>query len=317
VRLTLDDGTFVTPSPDPHWLFRRPEGDRGTVTITDGFEVEARRRRVFFQGCMSNELVWHTVEPLLDSRLGPTTTMYASWWENAPSAAQALLAVWLLPASGDDPGETYRRCVRIAAEFPEWEPELQVAYADQLLRTLAGHHDCPTEAAVDVLGGLTVASPDEWLRAATAVLRRAGRDDPNAAWLAESVLKVVSDGWTSLTDRRGAITAAARAVAVLERRRRQPDAVEKLGRTRAMAGDEMRGELEAFRVRLASLRTTNERWLADLNALFDEYSWLAAGSDQLHSSLVALARMPDTVGDIETVLAYVDQRITNWLIGNP
>ncbi len=186
------------------------------------------------------------------------------------------------------------------------------------MRTLAGQHDCPTEAAVDVLGGLTVASPDEWLRAATAVLRRAERDDPNAAWLAESVLKVISDGWTSLTDRRGAITAAARAVALLERRRRLPDAVEKLGRTRAIAGgDEMRGELEAFRVRLASLRTTNERWLADLNALFDEYSWLAAGSDRLHSSLVALARMPDTVGDIETVLAYVDQCITNWLIGNP
>ena len=318
VRLTLDDGTFSTPPPDPHWLFRRSESDRGSITITDGFEVESRRRRVFFQGCMNNELVWHTVEPLLDSRLGPTTTMYASWWENAPSAAKALLAVWLLPASDEDPGETYRRCVRIAAEFPNWEPELQIEYADQLLRTLAGHHDCPTEAAIDVLGGLTVASPDEWLRAATAVLRRAERDDPNAAWLAESVLKVVSDGWTSLTDRRGAITAAARAVAVFERRRRQPDAVEKLGRTRAMAGgDEMRGELEAFRVRLASLRTTNERWLADLNALFDEYSWLAAGSDQLHSSLVALARMPDTVGDIETVLAYVDQRITNWLIGNP
>jgi hypothetical protein len=171
---------------------------------------------------------------------------------------------------------------------------------------------------VDVLGGLTVASPDEWLRTATAVLRRAERDDPNAAWLAESVLKVVSDGWTALTDRRGAITAAARAVAVHERRRRLPDVVEKLGRTRAMGGgDEMRGELEAFRVRLASLRTTNERWLADLNALFDEYSWLAAGSDRLHSSLVALARMPETVGDLETVLAYVDQCVTNWLIGNP
>ena len=84
-----------------------------------------------------------------------------------------------------------------------------------------------------MLGGLTVASPDEWLRAATAVLRRAERDDPNAAWLAESVLKHgLPDGWTSLTDRRGAITAAARAIAVLERRRRLPDAAEKLGRTR-------------------------------------------------------------------------------------
>ncbi|WP_157437441.1 NACHT domain-containing protein [Actinoplanes subtropicus] len=317
VRLTLDDGTFITPPPDPRWLFRRPEADTGHG-LTDGIEAEGRRRRIFFQGCTNQEQFWHAVAPLLDSRLGPTATMYASWWENAPSAAQALLAVWLLPASGEDPGDAYRRCVRIAAEFPDWEPELQVAYADQLLRTLTGHHDCPTDAAVDVLGGLTVASPDEWLRAATAVLRRAERDDANAAWLAESVLKVVSDGWPSLTDRRGAITAAARAVAVLQRRRRLPDAVEKLGRTRAMAGgDEMRGELEAFRVRLASLRTTNERWLADLNALFDEYSWLAAGSDQLHSSLVALARMPDTVGDIETVLAYVDERITNWLIGNP
>jgi hypothetical protein len=317
VRLVLDDGGFGPPPVDPHWLLGRPSSERGSTTITDGFDVAARRR-MFFQGGNVTELTWHTLEPLIDSRLGPTAAMYASWWASCPSAAQALLAVWLLPVSAADPAEAYRRCVRIAAEYPEWEPELQVAYADQLLRTLAGHHDCPTEAAVDVLGGLTVASPDEWLRTATAVLGRAERDDPNAAWLAESALKVVSDGWTALNDRRGAIAAAARAVAVLERRRRLPDAVEKLGRTRAMAGgDEMRGELEAFRVRLASLRTTNERWLADLNALFDEYSWLAAGSDQLHSSLVALARMPDTVGDIETVLAYVDQRITNWLIGNP
>jgi len=318
VRLVLDDGGFDPPPVDPHWLLGRPSSERGGTTITDGFDVAARRRRVFFQGGNVTELTWHTVEPLIESRLGPTAAMYASWWESCPSAAHALLAVWLLPASELDPAEAYRRCVRIAAEYPDWEPELQVAYADQLLRTLAAHHDCPTEAAVDVLGGLTVASPDEWLRTATAVLRRAERDDPNAAWLAESVLKVVSDGWTALGDRRGAITAAARAVAVHERRRRLPDVVEKLGRTRAMAGgDEMRGELEAFRVRLASLRTTNERWLADLDALFDEYSWLAAGSDRLHSSLVALARMPETVGDLETVLAYVDQCITNWLIGNP
>ncbi|MFI5894797.1 NACHT domain-containing protein [Actinoplanes sp. NPDC051513] len=319
VRITLDDGTFTAPRVDPHWLFRRAESERGSATITDSYEMEARRRRVFFQGCMNNELVWHTVEPLLDSRLGPTTLMFASWWrDNCPSAAQALMAVWLLPVSGTDPAETYRRCVRIAAEFPGWEPEMQIAYADTLLRTLAGHHDCPTETAVDVLGGLIAASPDEWLRTATAVLDRAERDDANAAWLAESLLGVVTDGWASLTDRPGAIIAAARAVALLERRRRTPDVLGKLDRSKSVAGaDEMRGELETFRVRLASLRATNERWLADLNALFDEYSWLAAGSGQLHASLVALARMPDMVGDIETVLAYVDQRIGNWLVGNP
>ncbi|MFC7273137.1 NACHT domain-containing protein [Paractinoplanes rhizophilus] len=321
-RLTLDDGTFAVPPVDPHWLYRRPESERGRDAFVDQHEIEeVRRRRVFFQGCMSNELMWHTVEPLLGSALAPTTTMFASWWpESTPSAAQALMAVWLLPtaAPGPDVAETYRRCVRIAAEFPGWDPQMQIAYADTLLRTLAGHHDCPTEVAVDLLGGLTAASPDEWLRTATAVLDRAERDDPNAAWLAGSVLKVVTDGWAALTDRPGAIVASARAVALLERRRRPPDVLGKLGRTRVVAGaDEMRGELEAFRVRLASLRTTNERWLAELNALFDEYSWLAAGSAQLHASLVALARMPDMVGDIETVLAYVDQRIGNWLVGNP
>jgi hypothetical protein len=318
VRLTLDDGTFVAPPIDPHWLFQAREPERGS-TFSTGFEVEGRRRRVLFQACNNDELAWHTIEPLLDSQLGPTTTMFASWWaQSTPSAAQALMAVWLLPASGADPAETYRRCVRIAAEFPGWEQQMQIAYADTLLRTLAGHHACPTETAVDVLGGLTAASPDEWLRTATAVLDRAERDDPNAAWLAESVLAVVTDGWTSLTDRPGAIMAAARAVALLERRRRGPDVLGKMGRARSVAdADEMRGELEAFRVRLASLRTTNERWQADLNALFDEYSWLAAGSGQLHASLVALARMPDMVGDIETVLAYVDQRIGNWLVGNP
>ncbi|MFF5292283.1 NACHT domain-containing protein [Paractinoplanes globisporus] len=318
VRLTLDDGTFRTPKIDPHWLFRQPEASRGSQTFVDRLELEARRRRLLFQACMNNELAWHTLEPLFDSRLAPTTTMFASWWqENCPSAAQALLEVWLLPQSGADPAEAYRRCVRIAADFPGWDPEVQIAYADQLLMTLAGHHDAPTEAAVEVLGGLRAASPDVWLRTATAVLDRAERDDPDAAWLADSVLRVVTDGWGSLTDRRSAIVAAARAVALLERRRRVPDVLEKLGQTRAASADDTRAELEAFRVRLDSLRTTNQRWLAELNALFDEYSWLASGSEQLHASLVALARMPDMVGDIETVLAYVDQRITNWLIGNP
>lgn len=323
VHLTLDDGSFVAPKVDPLWVLRVPESERGNATFGESFDVEANRRRVLFQAC--DELVWHVVEPLLDSRLGPTMTYYASWWaERCPSAAQALLEVWLLPVSGAGPeevAEAYRRCVQIAVDFP-MDQDLQREYADQLLRTLAGHHAVPVPIAVEVLARLLTAdegTPDEWLRTATTILARAERGDAAAADLADAVLRVITHLWSAVRDRRVAIVAAAQAVPLLDRRRhRGTDVAGKLERRRGSVGaDEIRGELETFRIQLDSLRTMTKRWRTDLDALFDEYSWLAAGSEDLRASLVALARLPEAVGDVEETLSFLDQRISTWVSDYP
>ncbi|WP_433302903.1 NACHT domain-containing protein [Actinoplanes sp. CA-030573] len=314
VRLVLDDGSYLPSRPDPYGLLVRPS----SAFDHDG-QVEAHRRRVPFYGCLDVELAWHTIEPLLASGLAATAGAYVSWWpDRTPSAAQALLEVWLLPATKTTPAEaveSYLRCLRIVLEFPGWDDDLRDRYADQLFAALTADRDAPTEAALMVMRCL-LGSVDAWMRAAAEILDRLDPAGPEAAMLAEIVFSRLGSEWSRVTDHRAAVLAGARAAAT-RRRRRVPDVLSKLDRGRESAGiDEMRGELETFRVRLASIRTGADRWRTDLAALFDEFSWLAGSADHLHASLVALARTPDAVADIDAALSYVEERIAAWLADN-
>ncbi|MEU4236458.1 hypothetical protein [Actinoplanes sp. NPDC026619] len=330
VRLTLDDGTPQPPQVDSFFMFAVPgselfgnrDGNAGPMTaILDGFELDNRRRRAQFQCCMSVDVIRHLADPLLDSRLSTAArSFYQQGHDAFPSAAHALLAVWLLPVSEVDPAGAYLRCLNIAAEFPYWDGTLRGEYANQLLAALMSDHDAPLPAAHHILFRFAteaVGSTEMWLRTAGAVLSRADRADPHTTQIAELVLRFVQAAPVT-SDPPGLLAAVLRAVVLLQRPRRGPDVVGKLNRIRSQASpDEIRGELESFRVLLAGLRGGTDRWRADLHTAFDEFSWLAAGSEQLRSALVALAAMPDVISDVEAALTHVDERIATWLADNP
>ncbi|MET3426008.1 hypothetical protein BJ973_005220 [Actinoplanes tereljensis] len=321
VDLRLDDGTFQVPSPDPRWLIGTPEINGGA--FIGGLDWTTHSRRLHFEGGVNNDLMRHNLEPLAESLLGSTARVFALDADgSSASATRALVAVWMLPATtGAEAGEIYRRCLEIVVKFGRgWGQPVQTAYADQLLAALMADHDAPPEAAHEILlqfARNALGSTEMWLRTAATVLNRADRDDPHTAPVAELVLRFVHSAPVT-SDPPGLLTAVLRAVVLLQRPRRGPDVVGKLNRERGQASpDEIRGELESFRVLLSGMRTGTDRWRADLHTAFDEFSWLAAGSEPLRSALVALAAMPDAISDVEAALTHVDGRISAWLSDNP
>ncbi|GAA0569916.1 hypothetical protein GCM10010172_62950 [Paractinoplanes ferrugineus] len=320
VRLTVGDGTSAVPLPDARWLIGGPQSSERF--FVGGLDWPTQSRRLHFEGGVNNELMRHNLEPWATTKLSLTTRIFWSEPEGTvESAAHALSTIWLLPSShlaADRMTAAYRRCLVFADRFAgeKWQHE----YTDQLLLALTAHHDAPIEAAHLVLyetAARAIGTAEVWLRTAATVLDRAGRDDPSTPKIAELVLEFVRAAPVT-SDPPGLLAAVVRAVALLQRPRRGPDVVGKLNRTRSQASpDEIRGELESFRVLLAGLRTGTDRWRADLHTAFDEFSWLAAGSEQLRSALVALAAMPDTVSAVEAALTHVDERVDDWLNDNP
>ncbi|MFD0517101.1 NACHT domain-containing protein [Paractinoplanes durhamensis] len=322
VHLSLDDGGFRVPRVDPRWLIGAPELMQ---TFAGGLDWATNSRRLHFEGGVNNDLMRHTLEPFADSGLGSTTRFFRKDLAGVTeSAARTLLAVWVLPATGAGPAvaaETYRRCLEVLVKSGGgWGTRLKIAYADQLLAALMAHHDAPPEAAHEVLvefAGNGLGSTEMWLRTAGTVLARADRDDPVTGQIADLVVRLVQSAPVT-SDPPGLLAAVVRAVVLLQRPRRGPDVVGKLNLSRGPASpDEIRGELESFRVLLSGLRSGTDRWRADLHTAFDEFSWLAAGSEQLRSALVALAAMPGTISDVEAALTHVDDSIGTWLTDNP
>jgi hypothetical protein len=324
VRLTVDHGTFRVPRVDPVWLWEIPRDKN--LTFHAGLDWDTQVRRLHVQSGEIDDMMRHVLEPAADSLLGQTFRTYhvGDAEKDASSAMRALLAVLMVPASELDRSAIagrYLRCLEVAVySSQEWEPAVQRAYADRLLGALLSHQDAPLQVAHGVLhlfATRALGSTEMWLRTAATVLGRADRDDPHTAQTAELVLRFVEAAPVT-SDPPGLLAAVLRAVVLLQRPRRGPDVVGKLNRTRSQASpDEIRGELESFRVLLSGLRSGTDRWRADLHTAFDEFSWLAAGSEQLRSALVALAAMPDAITDVEAALAHVDQRISGWLADNP
>lgn len=161
VRLTLDDGTFHTPVVNPYWTFNTSphNSDRGThAHVYSNYHLDALRRKAHFQCGIVDDVALHALEPLA-STLGATTNMFIAWEETCPSAAHALLDVWLLPLRDPTAEErriAYERCVKISTFY--FEPggvTTQRGYIAVLLDRLATDEKAPATLAADVLGTFT------------------------------------------------------------------------------------------------------------------------------------------------------------------
>ncbi|WP_306211878.1 NACHT domain-containing protein [Actinoplanes sp. RD1] len=186
IAVSLEDGSFVTPPVDPLWLLSL-HGRTGDKPFAEGHSIEVHRRRIHMQGGWNDAVLVHAMAPLLDSRLGASVSVLFPGEQGVPSAAQALLAVWVLAGDHVDPVRAtaaYERCATIAvSSVSGWDTAARQQYARQLLAALAGHHDAPASAALAVLTKLAERFPDAstilyepLVRTAAAVRHRT--DDP-------------------------------------------------------------------------------------------------------------------------------------------
>jgi hypothetical protein len=156
--LHLDDDVYRTPIIDPYWTFDIPpdSADRTRSAFTyHNLDLDTLRRKAYFHGSMIDDLAQHALEPL-SRTLGITISTFAAWWqESCPSAAHALIDLWLLPlrdATADERRAAYERCARIAvADIPSWDDSTREGYAALLLDRLATDEAATPTLAADVL----------------------------------------------------------------------------------------------------------------------------------------------------------------------
>jgi hypothetical protein len=161
IRLTLDDGTFCPPAVDPYWTFNRSPSnpDRGRYAFASSdYHPDALRKRTNFQCGIVDDVASHALEPLANA-LGATINTFIGWEKDAcPSAAHALLDIWLLPLRNHSAKEhraAYERCTKIAAhDFPPWDETTQGRYTALLIDRLTTDDEAPAALAADVLSEL-------------------------------------------------------------------------------------------------------------------------------------------------------------------
>lgn len=165
LRLTLNGGTFRPPAVDPYWTYDESPGDPQRGKHAFAFSThhpDALCRKMYFQCGIIDDVALHALEPLA-SILGGTMNMFIGWEkEICPSAAHALLDVWLLPLRNPVAEErrvAYGRCARIAtANFPPWEDVTYRRYIAMLLDRLATDEKASAVLAADILVRLTAAT---------------------------------------------------------------------------------------------------------------------------------------------------------------
>jgi hypothetical protein len=161
LRLTLDDGTFYPPAVDPYWTFGTSPSnpDRGTYAFANSdYHPDALRRKTNFQCGIIDDVASHALEPLANT-LGTTMNTFIGWEKDTcPSAAHALLDIWLLPLRNPTPKErraAYERCIEIAEhDFPPWDETTQHRYTALLIDRLSTDDKAPAALAADVLSKL-------------------------------------------------------------------------------------------------------------------------------------------------------------------
>lgn len=161
VRLTLDDGTSHPPTVDPYWTFDKSPSNphRGMYAFASSdYHPGALRRKTNFQCGIVDDVALHALEPLTNI-LGATMNMFIGWEKDTcPSAAHALLDLWLLPLrnpTAEERRAAYERCVKIAEhDFPPWDETTQGRYTTLLLDRLTTDDEAPAALAADVLSKL-------------------------------------------------------------------------------------------------------------------------------------------------------------------
>jgi len=159
IRLTLDDGTFVVPEPDPFWSWNMAAPPEYTAFTTGSFVTYLLRRNHIQCGPNDDEIM-QAFRPLASSVLAPTIRTHIGWQgEPYRSAAQALLEVWLLPARSVTPDErrhAYDSCLEIACyAFPPWNQETRTAYASMLIHAMTVDNEASADTVLNTLTQLT------------------------------------------------------------------------------------------------------------------------------------------------------------------
>ncbi|GGQ48980.1 NACHT domain-containing protein [Couchioplanes azureus] len=327
VRLRLVDGSAPVPVPDPVWLYDRPEDQRSEFAFADVMAARDYRRLIQFSLCAADSTLLHALTPVLESALNPSVRTYCRGVsDECPSAAEALLRVWLLPALDADPDTVHRAylaCAQIAAyRFPPWDERAQQEYARQLIRALESD-TVPVETAAEVITTLVQSDALDIRLLVPSILRAAGRalprgtGEPGAAlrlaetclWLQEAYGRfAIGPGdepnlHAVLVALRPAHPRPAAVPRPDDPAPEESDGVSIAGVHRRLAGllpqlEEAYRHAEILEAALAAVS-------AELRDVAGESDFLAAAVDAVSSARV----LPDRVA---AVLAYVAHRVERW-----
>ena len=181
IELSLDNDTshpFRAGAIDLRWTYGLgpPPHSWQAVAFTNQ-APDALRRKAHFLCGINDDVVQHTVEPLL-ATIGDAVGVVIEGADGTlRSPASALMEVWLLPLSGAGPEQrraAYRECAAIASSDVslEWEDPTRCRYAALLLDRLCTDDEAPASLAADILGTLS-AGPAKPLTAelATRIIR--------------------------------------------------------------------------------------------------------------------------------------------------
>jgi hypothetical protein len=147
-----------TPAIDPYWTFDDLR-NRGHITAPYDHLYAISRREAYFLCSMTDDVVQHALEPMIDT-LGIATSTFVGWWEDAyPSAAHALIDAWLIPArtaTAEERRTVYHRCATIATglvrrNYVPWDRTTVRRYASLLIDRLATDHEAEPALIADIL----------------------------------------------------------------------------------------------------------------------------------------------------------------------
>lgn len=205
IRLSVDNGNFRVPVTDLGWTYgvRLSGGNPGSHVFeyTNQSSYSLRRRTYFLCGT-NDDLIDHTLGPLLTSMVGSIDPIVADSKDAVYySPANMLLKVWLLPlqslslAERRDIYERYAAMVTGAAPLPRDE-ETRYWYALLLLDRLITDEKAPARLAADMLDVLTVRQSDQFVcqlanKIAQCGLTFLGRDNDSDVRIAEALADVL------------------------------------------------------------------------------------------------------------------------------
>jgi len=157
IGLSFGGGNEPLPNIDPYWVYGDmiEPSERGKLAFGGTPRLEVMRRKSRFQCNLHEDVIYHSVDPIVHT-IGSTLTTFAGWWpDDCPSAAHALLDVWTCQFRGLAVEEVERRFLmgaRIGAnEYPVIEPEVRERYLTLMLQSLAVSSQVGVKCATDII----------------------------------------------------------------------------------------------------------------------------------------------------------------------
>lgn len=162
IRLDLNDKDYVTPAINRVWTFQEDFLDLNRIVSRQSL-YSAAHRQAYFLCSELDDVSQHALEPMTQT-LGVVNSTFIGREYAYPSAAHALLNVWLLPVRDATPEErraAYARCTTIATELEDgyrhWDRETARRYAALLLDRLATDDAATPDLVADILAEFATA----------------------------------------------------------------------------------------------------------------------------------------------------------------